>query len=72
MTAFKKHPVLDCHYPPSGTTKGPAYCTYSHGGVVAGPTADHNEPSASPYLLQVVLQATQEHCKAHTQGLMLT
>lgn len=46
--------------------------TYSHGSVVAGPTANHDEPSASSDLLQVVLQAPQEHCRAHGRALTLT
>lgn len=63
-TACKTHLVLGCHHRPS-TTKGPAHCTYSQGGMVAGSTADHNEPSTPSNLLQVVLQATQEHCRGH-------
>ena len=38
-------------------------------GVVAGPTANHNEPSVLSDLLQVVFQATQEHCVSSRRGL---
>jgi hypothetical protein len=38
--------------------------------MVAGSTANHNEPSASSDLFQMVLQATQEHCKTRGRELM--
>lgn len=68
MMAFKTHLVLGCCSLPSAI-EGPAPWTYSHCGVVTGSTANHDEPSASSNLLQVILQAAQEHCGAHAGGI---
>lgn len=64
VTACKTRPVLSGHDHPS-TIQGLAHCTYGQGGVVAGSTANHDEPSTPSNLLQVGLQAAQEHCRGH-------